>query len=176
VTLADFAMLLARYADGALGADVLAAHVGTVIASDALGAERGDDARWAADHESERLLWRLLYLFDAAMASPGDDAAQRARARRVVACLTSTQSPALTYELLPMVLDQDRFATIVARHVDGIISRTGFLSVIAESGYADHAKLWLQHAPPDALVQLCERLERGDYVAAAATLERAPGR
>ena len=175
MTLGDLAALLARYADGSVDAGAFAARLGAVIASDALGAERGDDARWAADHESERLLWRLLYLFDAADADD-DDAARRTRAGRVVACLTSTGSPALTYELLPMVLDQDRFTTIVARHVEGVISRTGFLSVIAESGYAEHAKLWLQHAPPDALARLCEQLARGEYVAAAAMLERAPGR
>ena len=174
MTLADLVTLLAEYAEGTLAADALDSRLGAVIAGDSLGVERSDDARWAADHESERLLWRLLYLFEAgAFAS---DEERRRHAGRVVACLTSTRSHALTYELLPMVLDQERFTTIVARHREGRISRTGLLSVIAESGYAEHAKLWLQHATPAALAQLCDRLERGDYVAVSAMLERAPER
>ena len=77
-------------------------------------------------------------------------------------------------ELLPIVVDQERFCAIVAKHIAGVISRTGFLSVVAESGYPAHVKLWLQHAGRGALARLCARLDDCEYAAVAAMLERAP--
>ena len=51
----------------------------------------------------------------------------------------------------------------------------GFLSVVAESGYPPHVKLWLEHAGPDALTRLCERLDAGEYAGAAVYMaEHAP--
>jgi hypothetical protein len=55
-----------------------------------------------------------------------------------------------------------------------VISRTGFLSVVAESGYPEHVKLWLQHAPPSALERLRERLEAGRYDEVAAAFGAPP--
>jgi hypothetical protein len=95
-------------------------------------------------------------------------------AARVVACLTDTASAEDTFELLPLLADQARFCEIVARHRRGVISRTGFLAVLAESGYPAHAKLWLEHAPPAALDRLCARLTGGAYGEVARMLERPP--
>ena len=73
-----------------------------------------------------------------------------------------------------MVLDQDRLTSIVTKHLAGTISRTGFLSVVAESGYPAHAKLWLERAPASALDGLADLLACGAYRDVAATLERRP--
>ena len=78
------------------------------------------------------------------------------------------------FEMLPLIADQERFCAIAEKHVRGVISRTGFLSVVAESGYPAHLKLWLQHAGPGPLARLCERLAAADYATAAASIERAP--
>ena len=111
----------------------------------------------------------------AAPAEPTAEERQRRRlAQRVIECLARTGSAAATFELLPIVTDQDRFCTIVGRHVRGVISRTGFLSVLAESGYPPHVKLWLEHAEPVHLARLCERLEHGEYDAVMAAFERKP--
>ena len=56
----------------------------------------------------------------------------------------------------------------------GIVSRTGFLNVVANAGYAPHAKLWLAHADDAALARLCARMGAGAWGEVARALERAP--
>jgi hypothetical protein len=174
--LADLLDQLERLAAGAITGAELEAWITPVFHDDPLGAERTDAAPWDAAPDDWRLFWRLVYLF--AEAPADDDAGALARhrdfARRVAACARSTGSAALTHEMLPLVADQERFCRIVERHLRGVISRTGFLSVIAESGYAPHAKLWLQHAGPAALARLCELLDTGGYREAAEMMEKAP--
>jgi hypothetical protein len=167
----DLAVRLRAYASGEIERAEVEQWLDSLLAADPLGAEAIDDAPWEHDHDEERLFWRLAYLLES---TPADDEALRRMAGRLVACLGSTASPADTFELLPMVLDQDRFCAIVAKHRRGVISRTGFLSVLAESGYPAHAKLWLEHADAAALDTLCERLEAGEYGTVARMLERAP--
>jgi hypothetical protein len=165
---------------GALTEAALAAWVAPALHADPLGAERSDAAPWDRAPDEARLFWRLVYLFVDAPAYAGgadDEAARderRALAGRVAACARSTESAALTHELLPVLADQGRLCGIVDKHARGIISRTGFLSVLAESGYPPHVKLWLEHAPHEALARLCALLEAGDYRGAAAAVERAP--
>ena len=81
---------------------------------------------------------------------------------------------ATTLELLRVLLDQERLCTIVERCARGVVSRTGFLSMVAESGYPPHVKLWLAHADGAALARLCDRLAGGRVADAAAMVERAP--
>jgi hypothetical protein len=169
-SLYDLAVRLRAFAAGELPRAEVEAWLAGVLAADPLGVEASDDAPWEHDHDEERLFWRLAYLVES---TPADDAALRALAGRLVTCLASTASPADTFELLPIVLDQERFCAIVDRHRRGVISRTGFLSVLAESGYPAHAKLWLEHADGAALDTLCERLEAGEYGTVARMLERA---
>jgi hypothetical protein len=63
---------------------------------------------------------------------------------------------------------------IAQKHRAGIISRTSFLSMVAESDYPPHVKLWLQHAPSPALERLCAQLSADAYDAVAAGLEAPP--
>lgn len=171
MTLADLTALLSRYAAGALPLAALHAQLAPVLAADPLDVEASDPSRWEDGHDEERLFWRLIYLLER---EAEDSERLRREAARVVRCLGSTGSAADTFELLPLLLDQERLTTIVARHRAGIISRTGFLNVVAESGYPAHVKLWLEHASADALATLAERLERGEYDAAVRAFERAP--
>jgi hypothetical protein len=173
MTLADLAVRLRAYADGSTTDAELQAAFVPVLSADPLDVERSESTPWDVAPNETRLFWRLIYLFESE--GTGDDDDERRRlAGRVVACLTSTRNAASTFELLPLLVDQERFATIVARHTAGIISRTGFLNVIAESGYPPHVKLWLEHASPGALARLCARLEAGEYAAVAEALERVP--
>ena len=174
-SLYDLAGRLQAFADGTIGRDELEAWIAPVLAADPLDVAESDDLPWTDAPDEERLFWRLLYLVESA--DPGEEGEQalRALAGRTVVCLSSTASPADTLELLPLVADQPRLCTIIERHAAGLVSRTGFLSVLANAGYPPHAKLWLTHADGAALAQLCDRLAAGDYGTVARMLERAPG-
>jgi hypothetical protein len=172
MTLADLAEHLRTFAEGRLTREELQTHLVPVLAADPLDVAKSDSDPWDRAHHDARLFWRLVYLFETERAD--DDDALRRLAGRVVECLARTGSAATTFELLPLIADQERFCAIAAKHGRGVISRTGFLSVVAESGYPSHLKLWLQHAGPAALDRLCNRLAAGDYATAATSVERPP--
>ena len=172
MTLADLAEHLRAFSEGSVTRAQLQQQLAPVLAADPLDVAQSDSTPWDHAHHDARLFWRLVYLFETEEAEEEGDL--RRLAGRVVECLARTGSAATTFELLPIVLDQERFCVIAAKHVRGVISRTGFLSVVAESGYPAHLKLWLQHAGPAALERLCAMLAGGDYATAAAAVERAP--
>ena len=171
MTLAELADRLRRFADGELTLAALRHSFVPAYDADPLDVERSDARPWSAAPDDARLAWRLIHLFDSAAAD--DEAALRPLARRLVRSVHDAGS-ATTHELLRVIADQDRFCEIVRRHRRGVISRTGFLSVIAESGYPPHVKLWLEHAGTAALERLCERLDAGEYGEVAGMLERVP--
>ena len=169
----DLAAQLRALATGEIGREAVEAWLAPVVAADPLDVAESDAEPWEdGGHDEERLFWRLVYLVE----STPDDAEEMLRevAARVVACLASTASAADTHELLPLVLDADRLCVIVERHRRGIISRTGFLSVLAESGYPPHAKLWLEHADGPALESLCAAIAADAWERVARMLERKP--
>ena len=166
----DLAAKLKSFVDGATPRDELEAWAAAVLAADPLGVAESDHLPWEDAPEEERLFWRLLYALET---SDAPDEALRALGARALACLAAA-GPADTLELLPLVADQPRLCTILARHRDGLVSRTGLLGVLANSGYPPHVKLWLQHADAAALARLCERMESGAWEEVARTVERAP--
>ena len=171
MNLDDLATLLETYSDGRLDLEAIHARLLPVLTADPLDVEASDSAPWDHAHAETRLFWRVVYLFESESV---DSDAVRTRARRIVGCLHRTRSAELTFELLPLILDQDRFAVIVSRHRSGIISRTGLLSVIAESGYPSHVKLWLAHAGAETLTRLAEWLTDEHYEAVAAAFDAPP--
>jgi hypothetical protein len=171
LTLEDLIEQLRRFAGGAIDRPALERSFTPLLIADPLDVTKGDDDPWRTASDDSRLLWRLVYMFETGGA---DDAAERTLAGRIVRCLDSTGDSALTHLLLPLVADQERFNSIVEKHARGIISRTGFLCVIDESGYPPHVKLWLRHAGAEALKGLCALLDRGAYRSAAIALERSP--
>jgi hypothetical protein len=167
----DLAVRLRAYADGTLDRAALDAWCAPVLAGEPLGADYDDDAEWSTSPDEERLYWRLLYLLET---TDTDDAALRALAGRVLDCLAHTASAADTLELLPLVADAPRLCTIVAKRAEGIVSRTGFLNVVANAPYPPHVKLWLERAGPTALAALCAAMHDGAWQAVARRVERAP--
>lgn len=141
-----------------------------ILAADSLDVEESDGGPWEHAANDTRLFWRLVYLYEAG----GEVETLRVAAERIVACLEATRDASVTYDLLPLVLDQDRLTTIVTKHLLGTISRTGFLSVVAESGYPPHVKLWLERASPDALSSLARRMGGSAYGEIARVLEQPP--
>jgi len=87
---------------------------------------------------------------------------------------STTGSAADTLELLPVLKEQPRLMTVLEKHVSGVITRTGLLGFIANSGYPAHVKLWLEYASPAALQRLAESLEDGRYDGVARSFERRP--
>jgi hypothetical protein len=128
-------------------------------------------ARWDVAPHDERLFWRVVYLVEA---EAEDSPSLREAMYRIVESLARTSSAEITHELLPMLLDQSRLCTVVTKHREGIISRTSFLSVLAECGYPDHIKLWLQSASHDTLGRLCDQLTSYEYDLVAASFEAPP--
>jgi hypothetical protein len=171
VELRELAELLREYASGMIPLATIHERLLPVLADDPLDVAASDPAPWERAPDDARLFWRLVYLFES---SDSDDADLRDRARRIIACLDATTSAGTTHELLPMILDAPRFCTIVQKHRTGIVSRTGLLSMVAESGYPAHVKLWLQHASPVALARLCAQLGADEYDAVAAGFEVPP--
>ena len=170
MTLDDLSTLLAQYAAGEGTLAALQARFAPLFGGDPLRVELSDSAPWDAAPHDARLLWRLVYLFDV-QADEGD--AARRLASRVVRCL-ETSDAAETFELLPLLLDQERFLGIAAKYRAAVITRTGFLSVLAESGYPPHVKLWLEHAGPAALEALEGDLAAQRYDRVLAALARRP--
>jgi hypothetical protein len=170
VSLSELTTQLRRFVSTEIGLVELQEWFTPILSADSLNVEDSDESPWLHAAEDTRLFWRLVYIFEAG----GEEEALRVDAERIVRCLESTKDAAIAYELLPLILDQDRLTTIVTKHLSGTISRTGFLSVVAESGYPAHVKLWLEHAPAAALVRLADLLSDGAYADASRALERAP--
>jgi hypothetical protein len=170
VSLQDLTTQLRRWTRGEITLLDLQEWFTPILSADSLDVEESDESPWEHAAEDTRLFWRIIYLFEAG----GGEDALRLDAERIVACLDSTRDASATYELLPIVLDQDRLATIVTKHLTGTISRTGFLSVVAESGYPPHAKLWLAHASGRALGRLADLLAAAAYRDVSLMLEQPP--
>jgi hypothetical protein len=170
VSLQDLTAQLRRFVGGEISVLDLTEWFTPVLSADSLDVEQSDATPWAHAPAESRLFWRLVYLFEAG----GDEEPLRLIAERIVACLDSTRDASMTYELLPLLLDQDRLTTIITKHLTGTISRTGFLNVVAESGYPSHAKLWLERAGTDALDGLADLLAASAYADVARRLERPP--
>jgi hypothetical protein len=149
----------------------LQAALTPIIAADPLDVADSDPTPWEGNADEQRLFWRLVYLVES---ETEEQRELGALAGRVFRCLDSTGSAADTCEFLPVLFDQSRLLTIIAKHRAGIISRVGFLSVLAESGYPGHVKLWLEHAGAEPLGTLAQLLEAGEYGRAARLVELPP--
>lgn len=171
MTLDDLIELLEAYGSATVGFASVQARLLSVLAADPLSIEASESVSWDQAPAESRLFWRLVHFFDA---ESSDTEGTRHTARRVVRCLRQTGSAELTFELLPILVDQDRFARIAHRHGAAIISRTSLLSVIAESGYPAHIKLWLEHASPNSLTCLARALEEERYRDVATAFDAPP--
>jgi hypothetical protein len=169
--LADLVTRLRAYADGALSRAALQAWLLPILVADPLDVADSEAEAWERSPDDARLFWRMVYLLEA---PEEDEGWTRRYVGRVLDCLERTGSAATTLELLPIVADQERLCVVVERHGRGVVSRTSFLSLVAESGYPPHVKLWLRSAGPAALDRLCALLGDGRWDRVAPMLERAP--
>ncbi len=163
--------MLRDYAALAISLEAVHERLRPVLLDDPLDITLTDASPWDVAPHDERLFWRLVYLVEA---EAEDNPSLREVMHQIVESLARTSSAEITYELLPILVDQSRLCAVVTKHRAGIISRTSFLSVLAECGYADHIKLWLQSASHDALGRLCDQLTSYEYDLVAASFEVPP--
>src|SRR5688500_10441563 len=130
MNLRELADSLRELADGAISPAELQERIDPVLGADPLDVAASDATPWEENPHEERLFWRLIYLFES---NGRDEPHLLDTARHIVDSLDRTGSPEAVLELLPVTLDQTRLCAIVAKHESGVISRTGFLSVVAES-------------------------------------------
>ena len=171
MTLAELTEALRQFVWGDLPLARLHERLRPLIVADVSDESETDPSPWLKGPEDERLFWRLVYHVE----SHADESSRfRDQLRRIVAALDRTGSAAVTHELWPLILDQPRFCIVARKYGSGSVSRTGFLSVIAESGYPRHIKRWLQQASLGGLEALCRRLDGGEYDVVAATFQAPP--
>jgi hypothetical protein len=167
----DLVAILESFSSGHFDLDTVHRLLLPVVLADPLDVESSGSESWDEAADESRLFWRLVYLLESEVA---DSARLRRDVGRLVACFHQTGSADLTLEFLPVLLDQDRLIEITGRHRKRIISRTGLLSFVAESGYPSHVKLWLEHADDGALKGLAMNLEEERYAAVATAFELPP--
>jgi len=170
VELRELAELLREYTTGVIPLATVHERLRPVLADDPLDVAASDPGPWENAPDDARLFWRLVYLIES---SEANDPTVPDRLRRIVASLDATGS-GTTLELLPIILDAPRLCMILEKHQAGVVSRTRLLSMIAESGYPAHAKLWLQHASLMALERLCVQLGADEYHAVASDFDAPP--
>jgi hypothetical protein len=96
-----------------------------------------------------------------------DEEAHRLQAGRLAAALDSPLSNEEILVLLPLILGSPRLCSVLSKLEAGTVSRTGYLSFIAESPYGSEAKRWLLAASMPALRELGQMLQNCDYAGAA---------
>jgi hypothetical protein len=163
--------LLRDYAASTISLEVVHERLRPVLLGDPLDITLTDAAPWDVAPHDERLFWRIVYLIEA---EAEDSPSLRESTYRIVESLARTSSAEITHELFPILLDQKRLCTVLTKYRAGIISRTNFLSVLAECGYPRHIKLWLKSASHDALGRLCDQLGAYEYDLVAAGFEVPP--
>jgi hypothetical protein len=69
-----------------------------------------------------------------------------------------------------LVARKERFCGVARKHISGVVSRTGWLSFVAESGLSEPWKRKLEAIDVVELAAICDALERGAYPALLALL------
>jgi hypothetical protein len=135
--------------------------------------ERPEDEEpsWDPDADDKALFWNLVWLFD-------DDSytelEHRELATKVVRLIRSVPSTATALDILPLIKHEPKLCEVIRKHRTGIISRNGFLSVIAKNFQFDTVRQWLAEASPQSLDELRANLLSSDYIALDRQLSRPP--
>lgn len=110
----------------------------------------------------EVLLNRLMFLFE-------DESVPASvhvtNAGLIAEALESALSNDRVLNLLPLLVGYRHLCGVVGKYRGGVISRTGFLSFVAELRYSAELRAWLQKARPEDLDALCTALRDHDVAA-----------
>lgn len=130
-----------------------------------------EEPTWDPEAGDKAFFWNLVWLFE-------DDGfteiEHRELAAKVVQLFRCIPSSATALDVLPLIRREAKLCEAIGKHRAGVISRTGFLSVISENFRFESVRGWLSEATLPSLEELCANLHSGDYLAVEQQLPRPP--
>jgi hypothetical protein len=103
-----------------------------------------------------------------------DDEAAAHFASRIIGCLDQVPDVDGVHDMLPLIRQHEAFSVLISKHARGLISRSGFKSIVKKRFTADGVRPWLEAATLEQLVRLTELIEREDFVSLHALLAIPP--
>jgi hypothetical protein len=95
-------------------------------------------------------------------------------ASRVLSCLRQVPDVEEVQGILPLIRHQEAFAVLISKHARGLISRTGFKSIVRKRFTFDSVRPWLEEASLEQLARLADVIEREDFVSLRSLLVLPP--
>ena len=95
-------------------------------------------------------------------------------ASRILGCLDQVPDVDGVHDILPLIRHHEAFSVLISKHVRGLISRSGFKSIVKKRFPFDTVRPWLEAASPEQLVRLTELIEREDFVSLRSLLALPP--
>ena len=117
------------------------------------------------------LAYRLGEAFCALQA---DDEEAAHFASRIIGCLDQVPDVDGVHDILPLIRQHEAFSVLISKHARGLISRSGFKSVVKKRFTFDSVRPWLEAASLEQLVRLTELIEREDFVSLRSLLALPP--
>jgi len=95
-------------------------------------------------------------------------------ASRVLSCLQQVPDVEEVQDILPLIRHHEAFAVLISKHARGLISRTGFKSIVRKRFKFDSVRPWLEEASLDQLARLADVIERENFVSLRSLLVLPP--
>ena len=95
-------------------------------------------------------------------------------ASRGVSCLHQVPEVEDVQDILPLIRHYEAFAVLISKHARGLISRTGFKSIVRKRFPFDSVRPWLEDASLEQLVRLADVIEREDFASLRSLLVLPP--
>ena len=95
-------------------------------------------------------------------------------ASRVISCLQQVPEVEEVQDILPLIRHHEAFAVLISKYARGLISRTGFKSIVRKRFTFDSVRPWLEEASLERLARLAELIEREDFVSLRSLLVLPP--
>ena len=95
-------------------------------------------------------------------------------ASRVLSCLQQVPDVEEVHNILPLIRHHEAFAVLISKHARGLISRTGFKSIVRKRFTFDGVRPWLEEASLERLARLADVIEREDFVSLRSLLVLPP--
>ena len=95
-------------------------------------------------------------------------------ASRIIGCLDQLPDVEGVHDMLPLIRQHEAFSVLISKHARGLISRSGFKSIVKKRFTSDSVRPWLEAASLEQLVRLTELIEREDFVSLRSLLALPP--
>ena len=95
-------------------------------------------------------------------------------ASRIIGCLDQLPDVEGVHDMLPLIRQHEAFSVLISKHARGLISRSGFKSIVKKRFTSDSVRPWLEAASLEQLIRLTELIEREDFVSLRSLLAIPP--